>query len=450
MYANAEILLNKLKPIVHNTNTIEKRGKISKVVGLVIESDGPKAGIGELLELRDREGNIRSYAEIVGFKDKTKILSMILGDLTEIAPGMELVSTGSSLSVKLGDKLLGRVVDGLGNPLDGKGPIEYSSKKSIYALPPNPLMRTRITEPVSTGIRAIDGMLTLGKGQRVGIFAGSGVGKSTTIGMIARNTSADINVIALIGERGREVKDFIEKDLGEEGLMRSVVVVATSDAPPLVRVKSALTATAIAEYFRDKDLDVMLMMDSVTRFAMAQREVGLTIGEPPTTKGYTPSVFSNMQRMMERAGTSTKGSITGLYTVLVEGDDMNEPIADAARGVLDGHIVLSRRLASMGHYPAIDVLESISRVRNEIISEDHYQAAIFIQEMLATYRSAEDLISVGAYQTGSNPKIDKSIRLNDKINQFLKQRVGDSISLDQTIEDLFEIIRSDNLLMGRS
>jgi flagellum-specific ATP synthase len=364
---------------------------------------------------------------------------MVLGELESISPGMQIVSTGESLSVKVGDALLGRIVDGLGRPLDGKAAIKNFNRRSVYAQPPNPLMRQRIKSPIATGIRAVDGMLTMGKGQRMGIFSGSGVGKSTMLGMIARNTSADINVIALIGERGREVKEFIEKDLGPEGLQRSIVVVATSDTPSLVRVKAALVATTVAEYFRDQGLDVMLMMDSATRLAMAQREVGLTIGEPPTTKGYTPSVFSLLQKTMERAGTSDKGSITALYTVLVEGDDMNEPVADTARGILDGHIVLSRDLASLGHYPAIDVLPSISRVRRDVISEEHYQAAQKIQELLAVYREAEDLISIGAYQKGTNPRIDKAIELREEINGYLKQQIEEFCDYEESVQQLINI-----------
>lgn len=334
----------KLLEEVEKTDTLTLIGRVSKVVGLVLESEGPKAKVGEICNLVNKNKRIISKSEIVGFRGN-QILSMVLGDLNEIEPGTQIIATGEMLSVKVGDALLGRVLDGLGNPIDGKGEIITRHKRSVYASPPNPLQRQRISEPVATGIKAIDAFLTLGKGQRIGIFSGSGVGKSTLLGMIARKTSADINVIALIGERGREVREFIEKDLGEEGLNRSVVVVATSDAPSLVRVKAALVATTIAEYYRDQGLDVMLMMDSSTRLAMAQREIGLTIGEPPTTKGYTPSVFALMQKVMERAGTSTKGSITGLYTVLVEGDDLNEPVADTARGILDGHIVLSRKLA---------------------------------------------------------------------------------------------------------
>lgn len=436
---NPDILRAKLNEAVKNVKPLEMTGRLNKVIGMVLESDAPKAPIGQLCHLRDKEGNIISKSEIVGFKDSNKILSMVLGDLYNITPGMEIVATGETLKIGVGDRYLGRVLDGLGEPMDGQGHIYTSEKRSIYAVPPNPLLRKRITEPISTGIKAIDGMLTMGKGQRVGIFAGSGVGKSTLLGMIARQTSADINVIALIGERGREVREFIEKDLGPEGLARSVVVVATSDAPPLVRVKAALVATSIAEFYRDKSMDVMLMMDSATRLAMAQREVGLTIGEPPTTKGYTPSVFSLMQNTMERAGTSDKGSITALYTILVEGDDMNEPIADTARGILDGHIVLSRKLASAGHYPAISVLDSISRVKNDIADREHLQASLKIQSLLATYAEAEDLISVGAYQKGTNPKIDKSMQMIDQINSFLTQEIHASHNLVDTIKELKDL-----------
>ncbi len=431
-------MIDHFKTAINRTNTVRMSGRITKVVGLVLESEGPKAPIGQVCSLRNKAGREISKSEIVGFKDN-RILSMILGELDEISPGTQIVAEGESLSVNVGDALLGRILDGLGNPIDGGKAIAAESRRSIYASPPNPLQRKRITHPISTGIRAIDGMLTLGKGQRIGIFSGSGVGKSTLIGMIARNTSADINVIALIGERGREVKEFIEKDLGEKGLQRSIVIVATSDAPPLVRVKAALVATTISEYFRDRGLDVMLMMDSATRLAMAQREVGLTIGEPPTSKGYTPSVFSILQKTMERAGMSESGSITGMYTVLVEGDDLNEPVSDAARGILDGHIVLSRKLASMGHYPAIDILESISRVRGDVISDEHYEAALQVQELMATYHEAEDLISVGAYQKGSNPRIDRAIEKMDSINSFLKQRVHESATLEETVQELREI-----------
>ncbi len=435
---NTQELKSKYSKALGNIKPLQRSGRITKVIGLVLESSGPKAPIGELCVLKNRAGEIITSSEVVGFRNNN-ILSMVLGELSDISPGMEIFASGESLSVAVDERLMGRILNGLGEPMDGKPPVQSVNRRSVNAIPPNPLLRKRIEEPIPTGIRAIDGLLTLGKGQRVGIFAGSGVGKSTLLGMIARNTTADINVIALIGERGREVREFIEKDLGEEGLARSIVVVATSDAPSLVRIKAALTATTIAEYFRDRGLDVMLMMDSVTRLAMAQREVGLTIGEPPTSKGYTPSVFSLMQKTMERAGTSDVGSITGLYTVLVEGDDFNEPISDTARGILDGHIILSRKIASMGHYPAIDILESISRVRKDVSSDEHNQAAFKIQELLAVYRAAEDLISVGAYQKGTNPKIDKAIALNDIINEFLMQKVTDAADFDETITKMIEI-----------
>lgn len=432
------ILTKNFDSLMKDVNPIRMAGRISKVIGMVLESTGPKAKVGEVCVLRDRNGKELTKSEIVGFRDNT-ILSMVLGELNNIIPGTEIVATGESLSINIGDGLLGRIVDGLCDPIDGKGKLFCENRRSIYAIPPNPLQRQRINQPLSTGIRAIDGLLSLGKGQRMGIFAGSGVGKSTLLGMIARNTSADINVIALIGERGREVREFIEKDLGTEGLSRSVVVVATSDTPPLVRVKAALVATTIAEHFRDQGLDVMLMMDSSTRLAMAQREVGLTIGEPPTSKGYTPSVFSVLQKTMERAGTSEKGSITGLYTVLVEGDDFNEPISDAVRGILDGHIILSRKLAAMGHYPAIDVLQSISRVMNDIINAEHYKAAKYLIELMATYAGAEDLISVGAYHKGSNSKIDNAIAMHDIINEFLRQERDVSNTFEET-SDLLQFI----------
>lgn len=435
-----ETLKNKLKYRISSIDPVKRVGKITKVIGLVIESSGPKAPIGELCNIIARDGEIICQSEIVGFLEQNRILSMVLGDLQNIEPGMEIVATSSSLRIGVGETLLGRVINGTGKPIDGLPETNIAEYRSIYAHPPNPLTRKRITEPLATGVKAIDGILTLGKGQRIGIFSGSGIGKSTLLGMIARNTSADVNVICLVGERGREVKEFLEKDLGEEGLRRSVVVVATSDTAPLMRVKAPLVATTIAEYFRDKGLDVMLMLDSATRLAMAQREVGLTIGEPPTSKGYTPSVFSFLQKTMERAGTSEVGSITGMYTVLVEGDDMNEPIADAARGILDGHIVLSRKLASLGHYPAIEVLDSISRVRNDVISPEHKQSAQNVIELLASYKMSEDLISVGAYRKGSNPLTDKAIASYDNINSFLKQNIDEDADFKNTIDKLLNLV----------
>jgi flagellum-specific ATP synthase len=432
---SASALLDKYTPVIASARTLQTVGHISQVVGLIIESNGPQAPVGEICIVRDRSGREVCRTEIVGFRDN-RILSMVLGDVQNIAPGMEIIASGTMLSVHTGDALLGRVLDGLGQPMDGKPMPEGLHRRSVYAQPPNPLLRKRIHEPMATGVRAIDGLLTMGKGQRVGIFAGSGVGKSTLLGMIARNATADVNVIALIGERGREVREFIEKDLGPDGLSRSVVVVATSDMPALVRVKAPFVATAIAESFRDQGLDVMLMMDSVTRLAMAQREVGLSVGEPPTTKGYTPSVFAMMPRLMERAGSSDKGTITALYTVLVEGDDMNEPIADTARGILDGHIVLARRLAAQAHYPAIDVLESVSRVMGDVVSKQHKNSAQIFREMMAAYREAEDLINVGAYQKGANPVVDKSLEQRSAILGFLRQQVTDPTDFQNTVEKL--------------
>jgi flagellum-specific ATP synthase len=409
-------------------------------VGIIVESNGPPCGVGELCEIYPDSGHTTQpvLAEVIAFRDNRTLL-MPFGPVSDIKPGSEVVTTGSSLRVHVGEELLGRVLDGLGRPLDGKGPIRAERKAATSSEPPHPLARNRITEPLSLGIRAIDGLLTVGKGQRVGIFAGSGVGKSTLLGMISRNTAADVNVIGLIGERGREVREFIEKDLGAEGLARSVVVVATSDQIPIIRLRGAQVATTIAEYFRDKGLDVLLMMDSVTRIAWAQREIGLASGEPPTTRGYTPSVFAFLPRLLERSGCSSRGSITGLYTVLVEADDMNEPIADTVRGILDGHIVLSRELAARNHYPAIDVLASVSRLMNDVTTPEHRSLAGRLRDVLATYRASEDLINIGAYSAGSNPKIDLAISKIDAINGFLKQRVDERVSFEATVNALREL-----------
>ena len=366
---------------------------------------------------------------------------MPLGEMQGIGPGSEVVSSRNLLRVKVGKSLLGRVLDGLGNPIDGKGPLLADTEYPIQSPPPPPLSRRRICEPVSVGIRAVDGLMTLGKGQRMAILAGSGVGKSTMMGMIARNTSADINVIALIGERGREVLDFIERDLGEEGLKKSVVVVSTSDQPALLRIKGANAATAVAEYFRDQGMDVMLMMDSLTRVAMAQREVGLTIGEPPATRGYPPSVFAMMPKLLERSGTGEKGSITGLYAVLVDGDDMNEPVADNVRSIVDGHVVLSRRLAAQNHYPPIDILSSLSRVMNEVVDAEHLKAAQRLRSLQATYQEAEDLINIGAYSAGSNPEIDRAIEKNTGIREFLRQGVMDKVSFADTVARMKQLVQ---------
>ncbi|PLT46199.1 Flagellum-specific ATP synthase FliI [Paenibacillus pasadenensis] len=414
---------------------VRVNGKVTQVIGLTIESEGPDASIGDVCQIYPGKGAPPLLAEVVGFRDNRLVL-MPLGELNAIGPGCDVVGTGKPLTVQVGSELLGKVLDGLGRPLDGSFIPSRMVRYPTTAPPSNPLFRPRVTEPLGIGIRAIDGLLTVGQGQRVGIFAGSGVGKSTLLGMIARNTAADVNVIALIGERGREVLEFIEKDLGPEGLARSVVIVATSDQPALIRIKGAVIATTIAEYFRDRGLNVMLMMDSVTRYAMAQREVGLAIGEPPATRGYTPSVFAGLPKLLERAGTGPSGSITAFYTVLVDGDDMNEPVADAVRGILDGHIVLSRDLAHKGHFPAIDVLSSVSRVMNEIADEDHRQAATALKRLLAVYRDSEDLIHIGAYQSGSNADIDEAVAQMDFIQSFTRQRTSEKDEFDETVRQL--------------
>ncbi|MBO8127197.1 MAG: flagellar protein export ATPase FliI [Firmicutes bacterium] len=412
-------------------------GRVSRVVGLTVESVGPDVRLGELCYIISPKGQ-RVAAEVVGFQEDN-VLLMPLDDMAGVSPGAKVRGTGVGLEVPVGQQLLGRVLDGLGNPIDGKGPLCLRNAYPLEASPPNPLFRQRITEPLSVGVRAIDGLLTLGKGQRIGIFAGSGVGKSTLLGMIARNTSADVNVIALIGERGREVREFIERDLGEEGLARSVVIVATSDQPALVRVKGTQVATAIAEYFRDQGCDVVLMMDSLTRFALAQREIGLAIGEPPTTRGYTPSVFALLPKLLERAGMGETGSITGLYTVLVDGDDFNEPVSDSARAILDGHIILSRDLANQNHYPAIDTLASASRVMGDVVEPRHLEAAAKVKQILATYRKAEDLVNIGAYKKGSNPLIDVALENIDAINAYLRQAVNEGCSFADSLDRLLEI-----------
>lgn len=410
-------------------------GKVTQVIGLTVESEGPDASVGDVCYIYPYKSTKPLKAEVVGFRDN-KVILMPLGDLHSVGPGCEVVGTGKPLSVQVGYELLGKVLDGLGQPLDGSFLPSRMTHYSTHNMPSNPLKRPRVLEPLSVGIRAIDGLLTVGNGQRVGIFAGSGVGKSTLMGMIARNTAADVNVIALIGERGREVLDFIERDLGPEGLARSVVVVATSDQPALIRIKGALIATSIAEFFRDRGLNVMLMMDSVTRFAMAQREVGLAVGEPPATRGYTPSVFAMLPKLLERSGTNPKGSITAFYTVLVDGDDMNEPIADAVRGILDGHIVLNRNLANKGHFPAIDILASVSRVMKEIVPPEHQDAAQFLNQLLSIYKDSEDLINIGAYQRGSNPEIDMSLKYIQAINEFTRQKVDEKVTFTQVQERL--------------
>jgi flagellum-specific ATP synthase len=434
-------LKTKFEDYLHNLddlNPVRVDGKVSQITGLVIEATAHAGTVGDACEIR-MENHKPVKAEIVGFRDN-KVLLMPLGETIGVSPGSKVVLNSQPLRVPVGNQLLGRVLDGLGKPIDGKGPIQSNQYQNIFNKPPNPMLRKRISEPLTTGIRAIDGLITLGKGQRAGIFAGSGVGKSVLLGMIAKYTNADVNVIALIGERGREVREFIERDLGEDGLKKSVVVVATSDQAATVRIKGSLLATSIAEYFREQRKDVLLLMDSLTRTAMAQREIGLAIGEPPTTKGYTPSVFAMMPRLLERAGNSENGSITGLYTVLVEGDDLDEPVSDTARSILDGHIVLSRKMATMGHYPAIDVLGSVSRVKSEVTTDKQIELTQEVIELLSIYRESEDLINIGAYVDGSNPKVDKAITYIDKINSFLKQDMNDHSDFSKTMEELGQII----------
>jgi flagellum-specific ATP synthase len=417
--------INEISDQLNGLENVPKRfGKVSSVIGTVIEATGLDASVGELHMIHTNNGaNIQ--AEVVGLKKDVTLL-MPLDRIEGIKAGCLVESTPRSMSIKVGSELLGRVIDANGKPIDSKGPVGHARSYSVHNDPPGPLQRENIDEMLYTGVRSIDGFMSLGKGQRMGIFAGSGVGKSTLMGMIARHSSADVNVIALIGERGREVKEFIDEVLGPEGLARSVVVATTSDRAAMSRVKAAYTATAVAEYFRDEGKDVLLMMDSVTRVAMAQREIGLASGEPPTTKGYTPSVFAMLPKLLERAGRTPKGSITGLYTVLVDNDDMNEPIADAARSILDGHIVLSRVLAHKNHYPAVDVLASVSRIMNSIVETKHQEVSGQARELLATYNEAEDLISIGAYSKGSNPKIDRAVNCIDALNDFLTQSMNES------------------------
>jgi len=443
-FLEKEINFNKYIEIVKNSNLIALNGRVTQVIGLVIESTGPDVGIGEICEILTGKTSKKVLAEVVGFKNN-RVLLMPIGDINNIRAGCSVIATGKTLRIKVGDCLLGRILNGFGEPIDQKGEITSGIELPVFSNPPSALKRKRIKEPLSLGLRVIDGLLTIGKGQRIGIFAGSGVGKSTLLGSIARNTKADINVIALIGERGREVREFIEKDLGEEGLLKSVVVVVTSDEAALLRVKGAYVATTIAEYFRSKGYDVNLMLDSITRFCMAKREIGLSIGEPPTSKGYTPSVFSELPKLLERAGTDDKGSITGIYTVLVEGDDLEEPISDAVRSILDGHIVLSRELANLNHYPAIDVLASVSRLMPEVITDIHKKAANIIKDIMATYRQSKDLIEVGAYSPGSNPKLDQAIALQEKINKYLRQDVYEKETFESSLKKLIEII-PENLL----
>ncbi|MDD2671945.1 MAG: flagellar protein export ATPase FliI [Syntrophales bacterium] len=441
--AGVEIDFRRYHEILRTVKPIRVSGKVSQVIGLIVEGHGPGASIGQACHIYPHGADGVINAEVVGFKSG-KILLMPLESVRGIGPGCRIVSLGKKAEVKVGRRLLGRVIDGLGNPIDNRGPIEPDTEHPIYAEPINPLERGRIIEPMDLGVRVVNSVLTFGKGQRMGIFSGSGVGKSVLLGMMARHTKADVNVIGLIGERGREVREFLEKDLGEEGLSRSVVVVATSDTHPLIRMRAAYVATSLSEFFRDMGKDVLLMIDSLTRFAMAQREVGLSVGEPPTTKGYTPSVFSLLPKLLERVGTlEGRGSITGIYTVLVEGGDFDEPIADAARSILDGHICLTRDLAVKNHYPAVDVLGSISRVMRDVVDEEHIRKANDILNIVATYRKAEDLINIGAYAEGSNPEIDYAIKMIDRVNAFFRQDIAEKAGFAESRQAMFELFKQE-------
>lgn len=427
---------------IYTKSYIETKGKVTKIVGLTMESVGPDASLNDVCLITSRDLKKEVKAEVIGFRDE-HLLLMPYEDITGIGVGSTVINLNEPLLVAVGDGMLGKAFDGLGFPLNGSV-LNLPDTRPVDANAPDPLERELISEVLSLGVRAVDSLLTIGKGQRIGIFAGSGVGKSTLLGMFARNTKADINVIALIGERGREVREFMERDLGEEGMKRSVLVIATSDKPALIRKKAAKTATAIAEYFRDQGKDVLLMMDSLTRFSMAQREIGLASGEPPVSRGYPPSVYSEMPKLLERAGNNGVGSITGLYTVLVDGDDFNEPIADTARGILDGHIILSRSLAHKNHYPAIDVLQSISRVMSAIASKEHKAMAGKLKMVLATYRDAEDLINIGAYKPGNNPNIDYAITKIDAVNEFLCQATDEKVSFEDTMRQLKAIFEEES------
>jgi len=432
--------LTKYKDLI-DSNFIKEYGRVVKMVGLTLEASGLTANLGDICYISGDNPDDRKIAEVIGFREN-RLLLMPYDEMTGVGIGSLVENTGNSFKVPVGEELLGKTLDGLGNPIDGTT-LRYTNHYPSEAPPPDPLKRKLIDEVLPLGVKAVDGLLTVGKGQRIGIFAGSGVGKSTLLGMFARNTKADINVIALIGERGREVREFIERDLGEEGMKRSVLVVSTSDRPALIRKKAANTATAIAEYFRDQGKDVLFMMDSLTRFSMAQREIGLASGEPPVSRGYPPSVYAEMPKLLERAGNSEIGSITGLYTVLVDGDDFNEPITDTARSILDGHVMLSRKLVQKNHYPAIDVLQSISRVMSSIVSDEHKAAAGRLKNVLATYQDAEDLINIGAYKSGSNEEIDYAITKIKEVNSFLTQDIEKKYDFEEELDLLMGIFREE-------
>lgn len=423
---------------VQRCDPFKYMGKIDKIVGMMVESIGPNTSVGEICKVHGA-GEEPIFAEVVGFRDN-KVLLMPYQELVGVAPGSLVEGTGTKLKIPVSNALIGRTIDALGRPIDGLGDLSQEGRYEVESPYSNPLNRPRIHETMCFGVKPIDGLLTIGKGQRMGIFAGSGVGKSTLLGMIARNVYADINVIGLVGERGREVREFIERDLGEEGMKRSVLVVATSDQPAMLRLKCAMAATAIAEYFRDQGKDVLLMMDSLTRFAMAQREIGLASGEPPVARGYTPSIYTAMPKLLERTGNFEKGSITGIYTVLVEGDDTNEPISDTVRGIIDGHIILSRKIAARNHYPAIDILGSVSRLMNDIADKDQTETANKMRNIMSIYESNYDLISIGAYKKGANPALDAAIEKIDRIHAFLQQKTTEKFTFEETVRQLKEAI----------
>ena len=431
--------LTSLLPRLNDTDSLSIHGKVLKAVGLTVEGSGPSASIGQCCQILKESGELVTEAEVVGFRGD-RVMLMPLGEMQGISTGDRILFKARPVDVPVGIGVLGRVLDGLGRPIDGRGPLSVNDHYPLSGNIPTPLERDRIVQPMDLGVRAMNALLTCGVGQKLGIFAGSGVGKSVLLGMISRHASADINVIALIGERGREVKEFIERELGPEGLQRSIIIAATSDQPPLVRLRGALLASAIAEYFRDRGKQVLLMMDSVTRLAHAQREIGLAVGEPPTAKGYPPSVFNLLPKVLERIGPAHGGSITGLYTVLVDGDDLNDPIADAVRAILDGHIVLSRHLAVQGHFPAIDVLGSISRVMPDIVSPEHLAAARSLLEVMTVYQNSEELINLGAYQPGTNPKLDMAIAMREPIRQFLQQERDQNADLSECVQMVYELL----------